>query len=240
MTMGNSGHEETKPAADNVQPPTAGNVPNPSRRRFNRAGVGASAVVMTLASRSVLANMTCSTPSGFHSANMSQGRPGDPVINCSGLSYQGWIATKEWNPPREMTFNKAFDAVPRDDLFVGAPAMPAATTTTTTTSTSDNNGVGAPAITSSVLKLNEATLEQAMLGSQTPLIIKHLIAALLNASTNKSTNPSVQSVKAIFKDWNVNNTYEVSAGIRWPTNKIIEYLEYSQTPGEPTFPPKTT
>jgi hypothetical protein len=242
MTMGNSGHEETKPVAENVQPPTTGNVPNPSRRRFNRAGVGASAVVMTLASRSVLANMTCSTPSGFHSANMSQGRPGDPPVNCSGLSYQEWVATAQWNPPRTMRFSEAFGAVPRPDLIVGAPVTPAATNNGNgnANGSGNGNGNGASAMSSSVLKLNEATLEQAMLGSQTPLIIKHLIAALLNASTNRSTNPSVESVKAIFKDWNINNTYEVSAGIRWSTDKIIEYLRYSQTPGAPTFPPKTT
>ena len=77
-----------------------------------------------------------------------------------------------------------------------------------------------------------------MLGSQTPLIIKHLIAALLNASTNRSTNPSIETVLKIFADWNTKNSYEVSGGFMWSTDDIIEYLQYSQTPGTPTFPPK--
>jgi hypothetical protein len=233
MTMGNTGHEKTKPVADNVQPLTVQNVPNPSRRRFNRAGIGASAVVMTLASRSVLANMTCSTPSGFHSANLShQGRTGEP-INCSGLSYQDWIGIDQWNPPRTMSFNEAFGVIPREDLFVGAPVTAASMTTTGT-------GVGAATLSSNVLKLKDATLEQAMVGSQTPLVVKHLIAALLNARSNRSTNPSAETVTSIFAYWNVHNSYEVSAGIKWSTDQIIEYLRYSQTPGAPTFPPKTT
>lgn len=237
MTMENSGHEQTKPAVDNVQPPAAANVPNPSRRRFSRAGVGVSAVVMTLASRSVLANMTCATASGFHSANMShQARPGDPPIECNGLSHQDWIATDQWNPPKTSSFNDAFGTMPRNDLVVGAPAAPAANIVTSKGNGNGNGNPGAGGMSSNVLKLKEATLEQAMLGSQTPLIIKHLIAALLNASSNRSTNPSVDSVRKIFADWNANNSYEVSAGIRWSTDEIIEYLRYSQTPGNPTLP----
>jgi hypothetical protein len=227
MTMENSGHEETNSAADKGQPPVAAAVPNPSRRRFTRAGVGASAVVMTLASRSVLANMACTTASGFHSANMShQGRPGDAPIMCDGLSYREWMATADWNPPKTFSFQQAFGCVPRPDLIAGAPV-------TGTGITDTGNG-------SSTLLLQDATLQQAMFGSQTPLVVKHLIAALLNASSGKSTYPTLQSVKDIFADWNVNNTYQVSAGVKWTTEDIIEYLSYTQTKGAPTFPPKRT
>jgi hypothetical protein len=241
MTMENPGHEQTKPTVDNVQPPTAGNVPNPSRRRFNRAGVGASAVVMTLASRSVMANMTCSTPSGFHSANLSHvGRSGDAPIQCRGLSYQDWMATREWIPPRSTLFVEAFGTIPREDLIVGAPTSSGfrMAPSAGTGSSSSTGSLGASTTSSDALKLKDATLEQAMLGSQTPLVIKHLIAALLNARTNKSTNPSVSTVLKIFADWNSRSSYEVSGGVMWSTNDIIEYLQYSQTPGAPTFPPK--
>nr|WP_314623772.1 hypothetical protein [uncultured Noviherbaspirillum sp.] len=247
MTMENPGHEQTKPTVDNVQPPTAGNVPNPSRRRFNRAGVGASAVVMTLASRSVMANMTCTTPSGFHSANLSrQGGAGDAPVQCRGLSYQDWMAAQEWNPPRSMLFSEAFGTIPREDLIVGAPASSGfrmapsagAGSSSSNGSSSRNNSFGASTTSSVALKLKDATLEQAMLGSQTPLVIKHLIAALLNARSNRSTNPSVSMVLKIFADWNSRNSYEVSGGVMWSTDDIIEYLQYSQTPGAPTFPPK--
>lgn len=232
MTMENPGHEGTKPAADYAQRSVAGSVRNPSRRRFTRAGVGASAVVMTLASRSVLANMACTTASGFHSANLSHtGSAGDSAIQCNGLSYQDWMNTADWHPPKTMSFTDAFGTVPRDDLIVGAP-VPA------TVGPASKNSGNKVANTSDTLKLKEATLHQAMFGAQTPLIIKHLIAALLNASSGKSTNPNIESVKAIFMDWNTNNSYGVTAGLRWSTDDIIEYLQYTQTNGPITFPPK--
>lgn len=246
MTMENSGHDGAKPVDAKVQPPVAGNVPNPSRRRFNRAGVGASAVVMTLASRSVLANMACTPASGFQSANMShQGRPGDPPIACDGLNIQGWMTTADWHPPRTTSFKDAFGTMPRPDLIVGTPVIPPALATRAPTAkaadtkapaTMDNsNSVGA---SSDQLKLKEATLEQALNGSQTPLVVKHLIAALLNANSNRSTYPTAKSVQDIFADWNAHGTYEVTAGIRWSEAEIIEYLQYTQTQGPITFPPK--
>ena len=231
MTMENSGHEETKPAGDSVQPPTTGNVPNPSRRRFNRAGVGASAVVMTLASRSVLANMACTTASGFHSANMSHHGDAEAAnVQCIGLNPQGWMATREWIPGRAENFTKTFGTIARDELTVGTPVAPLM-----------NRGTGsngATSLSSSTLQLKEATLEQAMSGSDTPPVVKHLIAALLNARSNKSTNPSAEIVLQIFAQWNSTSEYEVSAGVKWGTDQIIEYLSYTQTPGKPTFPTK--
>lgn len=240
MTMENSGHEETKPAVDSVKPPTAGNVPNPSRRRFNRAGVGASAVVMTLASRSVLANMACTTASGFHSANMSHhGATEAAAVDCNGLSYQDWMSTEQWNPPRTALFTEKFGTIARDELVVGAPTTPPANQgTSASTSTSTSSSSGAATMTSNVLKLKDATLEQAMSGSETPLVVKHLIAALLNASGRRSTNPSIEIVLKMFAEWNSSFSYEVAAGVKWGTPEIIEYLSYTQTPGMPTFPTK--
>ena len=177
MTMENSGHEQTKPAVDNVQPPAAENVPNPSRRRFNRAGVGASAVVMTLASRSVLANMACTTPSGFYSANMSHhGKAEAATVQCRGLDPNGWMTIDRWDPPRTKEFTKAFGTIARDNLTVGTPVSPLGN------QSANNNGNGAANLPSSTLKLQDATLEQAIYGIDTPPVVKHLIAALLNAS----------------------------------------------------------
>lgn len=220
MTMENPGQEGPSPVANEGQPLRTASVANPSRRRFNRAGVGASAVVMTLASRSVLANMACTTASGFHSANMSH-HTLDSNGNCSGLSYSEWMRTSEWSPPKTSKFADVF-GMPRLDLEVGAPVGGTGI---------DNTGNGTAG-----LKLQDATLQQALFGSDTPLVIKYLIAALLNANMGKSTNPTVQSVKEIFADWNAHNSYEVTAGVRWSTEEIIEYLSYTQTPGVPTFP----
>jgi hypothetical protein len=239
MTMENSGHEETKQAAADIQPPAHADVPNPSRRRFTRIGAGASAVVMTLASRSVLANMACTAPSGFHSANMSHGGLKDSRINCNGLSYQEWMSIEDWNPPKESMFKHVFGTMPRHDLMVG---------TSVATDTFLKGKAQAPGQDkekdkgkdkekgSDDLKLKDATLYQALCGAQSPLVVKHLVAALLNVRSNRSTYPTEDNIREIFNDWNTHNCYEVTAGVKWSTDEIIEYLTYTQTRGEPTFP----
>jgi hypothetical protein len=210
MTMENSGHEETNSAADKGQPPVAAAVPNPSRRRFTRAGVGASAVVMTLASRSVLANVACGTASGFTSVNQSA-RPGDELLRCDGITYQAWIGTANWPIPKTKIVNDAF-LHPVSEIYETGEITSGSGTTT-------------PSV-----KLKKATLEQALLGSKTPEVVRYLIAALLNAHAGKSTNPSVESVQTIFKEWSNKGFYEVTRGIQWGPADIIKYLEATQTP----------
>ena len=58
-----------------------------SRRKFTGAGIGMSAF-FTLASQPVLAAVTCKSPSGFASGNLSQ--RGTPVT-CSGQSPDQWV-----------------------------------------------------------------------------------------------------------------------------------------------------
>ncbi|MDB5759727.1 MAG: hypothetical protein JWM30_3016 [Burkholderia sp.] len=216
MTMENSGHEETKQAAANIQPPAHADLPNPSRRRFTRIGAGASAVVMTLASRSVLANMACTTASGFTSVNQSVRRTDTP-INCSGLPYTDWMATTTaWPIARESSFATAFANSPKADLVTGEISSSSGLT--------NRDSVA----------LAEATLQQALFGTKTPEVVKYLIAALLNAHSNRSTYPSVLNVQTIFKEWNSNDTYEVMAGVKWNADQIIEYLRATQTPGTRT------
>jgi hypothetical protein len=106
MTMENPGHKDTKPTAGNVQPPVAEVVANPSRRRFNRAGIGASAVVLTLASRSVLADTVCKTPSGFDS--LSPSMAGNTPNDCSGKSGSLWLMQDLWPIAKETPFASIF------------------------------------------------------------------------------------------------------------------------------------
>jgi hypothetical protein len=210
MTMENPGHEKMNPAVGKDQLPAAAAVLNPSRRRFTRAGVGASAVVMTLASRSVLANVACGTASGFTSVNQSA-RPGDDLLRCEGITYQAWIGTANWPIPKTKLVTDAFLHSVSETYETGEITTGSGTTT--------------PSV-----KLKKATLEQALLGSNTPEVVRYLIAALLNAHAGKSTNPSVESVQTIFKEWSNKGVYEVTRGIQWTPDDIIKYLKATQTP----------
>ena len=214
MTMENSGHEGPSPQAGDKLPVTHAQVPNPSRRRFNRAGVGASAVVLTLASRSVLANVACTTASGFTSLNQSSRGEAAPV--CTGATPEIWMTRSPWPVAMTTQFSLIFGSA-SPSLKVGAPI--------TVAGVSDTGGG------KSGLKLNDATLQQAMFGSDTNAVVKYLIAALLNARGNYNAYPTEVSVIKIFQEWQSKNYYEVSAGIRWNDADIIKYLLATQTPG---------
>jgi hypothetical protein len=95
-------------------------VPNPSRRRFNRAGVGASAVLLTLASRSALADTMCRSPSGFDSLQPSTGAA-NTAAACAGKPPSWWLQQHPWPVDKNASFSAFFgDGYP--GLYAGASA----------------------------------------------------------------------------------------------------------------------
>ena len=218
MTMENSGHEGPSPQTGDKQPATHAQVPNPSRRRFNRAGVGASAVVLTLASRSVLADVACTTASGFTSANQSS--RGTPPI-CNGITFEKWLTTPDWPIPKNKPFKNYFSPIDGTLEAIGSGQAV---------------GAGNSAAQTRPVLLVDASLFEAMSGNKTPLVVKNLVAALLN-SVQLNAYPTLDNVQKIFKEWNLNRTYEVSAGLpKWTEQDIIKYLRATQ--GEYFPPPK--
>jgi hypothetical protein len=83
--------DPTKPPSS----PDSASVSDPNlkatRRRLLQGGLAAAPVLMTLASRPVLAQ-TCTTPSGYVSANAS--RPGGS--SCSGYGPSHWYGQINW------------------------------------------------------------------------------------------------------------------------------------------------
>ena len=253
MTMENPGHEGTKPGADNAQPPVAGSVRNPSRRRFNRAGVGASAVVLTLASRSVLADTICKTPSGFDSLAPSMAG-GTKVNNCMGKPVSQWLLQDTWPIAKDAPFASIFgDGYP--NLYAGASTSAAGTASAASNAGKSwfesfngnstagnsgnahagNNGVGndngkgngvvkTTATASNDLLLKDATLVQALAGSRTPPVVKYLIAALLNFRAGYNSFPEDTDVVRIFQQWQKYGYYEVRAAVKWYEADITKYL----------------
>lgn len=262
MTMENPGQQKTGPAADTVQQPVATAVPNPSRRRFTRAGVGASAVVLTLASRSVLADTLCKSPSGFDSLKPSTDTNQGAV--CAGKTADQWLLQDPWPVSKDTSFASIFGNG-YDGLYAGAPpatstaarvaAVPtstnkwfdpfnegskagktdgkaqagtatAATTTAATTTTIPN-----PATANSELLLKDATVFQAMSGSRTPLVVKNLLAAWLNARGKYSAFPTETDVVQIFQELQQKGYYEVRATVKWYEADINKYLASTNSLG---------
>lgn len=83
-------------------------LPNPARRRFGAAGLAASGVIATFASRPVLgAGLTCKSPSGFLSGNLST--HGEQPV-CAGRSPGYWKTHGAWPIANRETaqFDKVF------------------------------------------------------------------------------------------------------------------------------------
>ncbi len=77
-----------------------------ARRRFTRAGVAASGVLLTLHSQPSMACEICTTPSGYLSGGLQSFRGARPV--CAGRSPSYW-RTATW--PRGMNKQNAFTKV---------------------------------------------------------------------------------------------------------------------------------
>ncbi|MES2960107.1 MAG: hypothetical protein V4792_18110 [Pseudomonadota bacterium] len=168
-----------------------------SRRRLLRGGLAATPLLMTIASRPVMAG-TCAPASSFASINAS--RHGEqPPVSCDGVSPGYWkepqhfrewpeywvpsakaIPGKGWNPPlnaQATLFNTVF-------------------------------GAGFPELTLlQVLDLK---------GGDKNSVGRYIVAALLNAATNKTAGVmDVDTVKTIWTAFNTHGYYEPTAGIKW-------------------------
>nr|WP_217344903.1 hypothetical protein [Noviherbaspirillum sp. L7-7A]MBV0879099.1 hypothetical protein [Noviherbaspirillum sp. L7-7A] len=228
MTMENSGHEETGRQPQNGEATTPPQVRNPSRRRFTRAGVGASAVILTLTSRSVLAQTACKSPSGFASANLSQHN--QDAVACDGVAAANWLdPNRQWPVPKETRFIDVFGS--SSLMFrTGTPqkfydAFP---------SRVDKKDLP-PGQAAKSTSLDEATLYEALNGGETPGVVKSLIAAYLNFKAGLNSHPTDLQAIAIFKEWQANGIYTPSAGIKWSEDDIMNYL--GSTQGRPFTPP---
>lgn len=221
MTMENSGHEETGRQPQNGDAMTPPQVRNPSRRGFTRAGVGASAVILTLTSRSVLAQTACKSPSGFASANLSQHN--HDAVACDGVTAANWLEpNRQWPVPKETRFVDIFGS--SSLMFrTGAPqkfydAFP---------SRADKKDLP-PGQAAKSTSLDEATLFDALNGGETPFVVKSIIAAYLNFRAGLNTYPTDLQAIAIFKEWQAKGIYTPSAGIKWSEDDIISYLGSTQ------------
>lgn len=238
MTMENAGHQETDPAAATVQPPVVESVQNPSRRRFNHAGVGASALVMTLGSRSVLAaDAICKSPSGFESMRPAASMNANEVNSCAGIAPSAWLQRNDWPVSKDGSFIASFGSA--NPSVYAIPPTPATTTAAASnnaaTKPAQNNGnafgLGKTNSTAAStgsnpegVLLKDATLVQALGGSATPTTVKNLIAAWLNALQRYNTFPTSDQAVRIYQELLQKGYYEPTAGVKWPEAKINEYL----------------
>jgi hypothetical protein len=196
-------------------------VPNPSkgpdpllsadqaaRRRLLRGGLGAAPVVLTVASRPVMAATgACTTASAFGSINAS--RPKN-VTSCGGCKPDYWknsLNYASWPAGHCATAKKvATDKLYFNEIFGSSPYS--ATTT--------------------LLQVLQTT------GTGRDAVARHCVAAVLNGA--KGLTPaavlSAQTAKNVWSSFVTRGYYEPTAGIRWfadsstpaGTGSIVQWL----------------
>ena len=203
-----------------------------SRRRFGKSGLAVSGVLLTLASRPVLGQWACQSPSGFQSGNVST--HGQPTL-CEGRTPGYWQApNKQWPSPYTAgtcTNKKQPSSNDPVDWTGGTPFSD--------TFSCGMNGAmyksaclhvkNAPCKPTSPLSLMQVLLlggtnDRYQLGA-------HIVAALLNAKKGwTNTVLTEQAVKNMFNDWNATGQYVPTAGAKpWSAADIVAYLKTTMT-----------
>jgi hypothetical protein len=183
----------------NEAPVTPGEMPsasvNDARRRFTKTGLGAGAVIATLASQPVLGAVPYNcTISGHASGNVSTHGPDG---NCQiGLSPGYWKNHTPWPAP-----------FATNQLFKDAGGV--------------SNGLLDISSTTGKTMLQVLNLQG---GSMTALA-RHVVGALLNAQEFAPNFPlSVAQVKAIWNEVVNTGQYAVNASVTWTVDDVTNYL----------------
>lgn len=162
-----------------------------SRRQFAKTSLGISGVILSLASRPVLGDIVCKSPSGFLSGNASAHGP-QPV--CQGRSPGYWKnQTESWPISTDTQFSSVF------------PATPASVYAQYT-----------------FLQLLDPQPDDAQkLGM-------HLVAAYLNAISGWTPFLKVETLIAMFTEWQSKGTFSPTATVQWSATEIVNYLKATQ------------
>ena len=88
-------------------PPVQISARGAARRRFARAGIGATAALVTISSKAGMAVDVCTAPSGSLSGGLQSRQPG-VVVACEGRSPGYWKNHGSWPCDRALTFGSIF------------------------------------------------------------------------------------------------------------------------------------
>lgn len=188
-------------------------VADDSRRRFTKSGLAASGVILTLASRPVLGQWACQSPSGFQSGNVS---PHGTPPQCHGLTPGYWgTRGNRWQLPYDPgTCKSGTNCKGMGDWSNG----------TLFSAAFNCSGYAAGYDGYSMMQViwMNGHQDRYQLGA-------HIVAALLNAKSGMTPVLSEQAVKDMFNEWAAKGYYEPTAGVQWSAEDIVTYLKTTMT-----------
>lgn len=172
-----------------------------SRRRFARAGAGASGVILTLTSQPGMASLVCASPSGSLSGTYASHH--NKSEKCCGVSPGYWKTHhSEW--PGGDTFGNSLFKL----------TFPCSSTTALLKTSTCFDVVDPQAVPK---------------GADPDNVAMHIMATLLNVRSGKITFLTELQVKAIWQSYATTGTYTPSAGVTWNGAQIVAYLTSTMT-----------
>lgn len=167
-----------------------------ARRRFAKAGMGASGgVLLTLASQPAMAALVCTSPSGALSGNLSRH---DNAVACEGLSPGFWKNHHEaWQGALtngEAKFSAQFPTTSRC----------AALNTYTCFDIVDPDKV--------------------VNGADANNVAMHMMATLLNVRSKRISFLNESQVMAIWNSYAATGGYKPTSTVTWGGSEIVAYL----------------
>jgi hypothetical protein len=169
-----------------------------ARRRFAKAGLGASGVIMTLASQPGMATNVCRPPSGFLSGTWASNHP---TNTCFGRSPGYWKNHHDqWKTSCRTDGTTLFRS-----LF-------------------SCTGPGSRLQAYKLFDIVDPT--KVANGADRNNVAMHIVAALLNARANKVSVLPEERVREIWSEYVRTSYYTPSAGAKkWNGAEIVTYLK---------------
>jgi len=200
-----------KPSPNPDSGSVSGTVPKVTRRRLLQGGLAAAPVLMTLASRPVLAGGPVQTPSAFTSGNASTPIRG---LTSSGQSPGYWKESQNfgaWRPP----------------YYPGTVTSPGQQKTTL--SSVGESGASQATLFDSVFAPHyrgKTLLDVLQLGGGPPNdVAGHAVAVVLNIAAGWTPVITVKIVQQIWSEYITKGYFEPTAGVHWDAAQIVEYLK---------------
>ena len=168
-----------------------------ARRRFGRAGLGASGVIMTLASQPGMATTVCRPPSGFLSGTWASNHP--KATWCYGAKPTDWCANKsQWYAYARTDYSKQFYRV-----FACT-----------------GNTQSLRLYTLYQIVAGECSTKDR------DEVAKYIVAALLNARAGTTPVLTEEKIFQIWNEYTSSLKYTPTAGAKaWNGKEIVNYLK---------------
>lgn len=196
--------EDKTPQVDSQVPPESG---VPSRRRLLHGAITAVPVLLTLASRPVLGNTACATPS-------AAGSPGSNARTqqvCQGMSASYWSSNPSAWPTPYVAGTSSSSRL--RTTAVGGSVTPATLFHSSTTGFAGTLFGGKPL--SEVLQMPNTGTQGAG---------KYCAAALLNARSGRTPPLTETIVRNLWNGLITRGYYEPTAGVKWYADDIVRYI----------------